>query len=319
MPPDNRIERRRARSLRARLLHGAVRRALKLKPPGDAMTLARWARRAFGMPAHFGWFTPPWVQITPVEAPLRGEWVAPRSGVAADAPVVYYLHGGGYVSCSPVTHRAITTTLALDLGARVFALDYRLAPEHPFPAALEDAVAGYRWLLAQGIDPKRLVVAGDSAGGGLALSTLVALRDAGEPLPAAALLLSPWTDLAGTGDSVRLNAEACDAFRPEDVPRFASAYLGSVPPEDPRASPLYARLEGLPPLLIHVGTSEILYDDSSRLHARATAAGVRSELHAWEGVPHVWHALAWLLPEARTALREAAVWLTARLIEQEKR
>ena len=309
MPDTTSHHHRAARSRRARLVHAALRRLLKVKPPGDARTLARWARHALGLPARLSWVVPPGVRITQSAAPVRGEWVVPHGGDAPGAPVVYYLHGGGYVACSPVTHRPITTTLARQLHARVFALDYRLAPEHPFPAALEDALAGYRWLLAQGTDPRRLVLAGDSAGGGLALATLVALRDAGDPLPAAAYLLSPWTDLAGTGESVRRNAEACDTFLPADVPRFASAYLGATPPDDPRASPLYADLRGLPPLLTQVGTSEILYSDATRLHERVLAAGGTSELHTYEGVPHVWQVLAWVLPEARSALEEAARWV----------
>lgn len=313
MPDTTSHHHRAARSRRARLVHTAIRRLLKVKPPGDARALARWARHALGMPARLAWLVPPGVRITPVAAPVRAEWVVPRGGTAPGAAVVYYLHGGGYVACSPVTHRPITITLARQLHARVFALDYRLAPEHPFPAALEDALAGYRWLLAQGVAPSRLVLAGDSAGGGLALATLVALRDAGDPLPAAAYLLSPWTDLAGTGESVRRNAEACDTFQPADVPRFAAAYLGPTPPDDPRASPLYADLHGLPPLLTQVGTSEILYSDATRLHDRALAAGVASELHTYDGVPHVWQVLAWVLPEARSALAEAAAWLRRQL------
>jgi len=228
--------------------------------------------------------------------------------------VIYYLHGGGFVSCSPRTHRLVTCGLARRVAARVFALDYRLAPEHRFPAALDDAVAGYRWLLEAGVPPSRIAFAGDSAGGGLALAALVRLRDLGLPLPRCAACFSPWTDLSGSGTSVRRAVEGA-ACRPDAVARFARLYLGLTPPTHPYASPLFADLSGLPPLYLQVGSSEILLDDSVRFHQRATAAGVESELSVWEGVPHGWQVLAWALPEGRAALEDAAGWIRVRLAE----
>src|SRR5215470_14651996 len=158
--------------------------------------------------------------------------------------------------------------------ARALSVDYRLAPEHPFPAAVEDAMAAYRWLLTSGIDPAQIVVAGDSAGGGLALGALVALRDAGEPMPAAAVLLSPWTDLALTGESLRTRAAVDVMIKPEGMHENAALYLAGADPRHPYASPLYADLRGLPPLLIHVGDAEVILDDSTRLAARAGESGV---------------------------------------------
>ncbi len=238
---------------------------------------------------------------------IRGEWLEPS---ASPQPTVYYLHGGAYVACSPATHRPFTSALSRAAKARVFALDYRLAPEHRFPAAVEDAVAGYRWLLKQGIDPRQIVIGGDSAGGGLALATLVALRDAGDPLPRAAFLLSPWTDLAATGRSLETNNEADPMFYGDGVGRMAQVYLGNASPHDPLASPLYAELAGLPPLLIYAGSTEVLLDDSVRLAERARQAGVTVDLRVRERMPHVWPIfVAFKLPESYQALGEIAQFI----------
>jgi acetyl esterase/lipase len=225
---------------------------------------------------------------------------------------ILYLHGGGYILMSPQTHRPITTRLAAWSEARLFALAYRLAPEHPFPAALDDAVAAYRALIAGGTPPSRIVIAGDSAGGGLALALLVALRDAGDALPAAAVLFSPWTDLAATGRSVVDNA-GIDPFLPAEmlVP-VARFYLGEVPATHPLASPVYADLTGLPPMLVQVSDTEILRDDSRRVVANARRDGVDVTLRVWRGLPHVWQYFARFLPEGRRALREAAAFVRAR-------
>jgi epsilon-lactone hydrolase len=204
---------------------------------------------------------------------------------------------------SPELYRPFTAVLARAAQARVFALDYRLAPEHRFPAALEDAVAGYRWLLAQGVRPENLLVAGDSAGGGLTLAMLVRLRMEGVPLPAAALLLSPWTDLSGTGKSLRANEARDPMFYADALEAFAPLYLGPASALEPLASPLYAELHALPPCLIFVSNSEVLLDDSLRIAAKACAAGGHVELHAWDDLPHVWPVMVGLLPEARTALK----------------
>lgn len=192
-------------------------------------------------------------------------------------------------------------------GLEVFAPDYRLAPEHPFPAAVEDAVAAYRGLLAGGIAAGDIVVGGDSAGGGLALALLLSLRDAGDALPAACVLFSPWTDLAGTGDTLRTNQHRDAMFPGVGMEGIVVPYLAGADPRSPLASPLYAELGGLPPLLVHVGLYEVLLDDSRRLAERARAAGTSVALRAWPVVPHVWQMFG--LPESRVSLDAAARFL----------
>lgn len=200
---------------------------------------------------------------------------------------VVYLHGGGYVFGSAATFRELIGRLSIAAGMWVLAPDYRLAPEHPFPAAVEDALAAYRWLLgAGGLEPERIVISGDSAGGGLALATLLALRDAGERLPAAAVLLSPWIDLTCSGNSYTSRAESDPLFTRKQVVALAAQYLAGADPTSVLASPIYADLKGLPPLLVHVGSDEVLLDDATRLAERAKAAGVDVDLKIWDGM---WH------------------------------
>ncbi len=229
-------------------------------------------------------------------------------GPAPDNTVLLYLHGGGYFACSAETHRSVTVYFALQ-GFRVFAPDYRLAPENQFPAAVDDAVAVYRSLLSAGHTSERIVVAGESAGGGLTLALMLALRSAGIPLPAAAAVFSPWTDLAATGDSIRTNTDRCAMFSGSDIAPSALYYLGDSDPRNPLASPLYADFAGFPPLLIHVGGDEVLRDDSTRLAERARAAGVSVQLKIWPVVPHAWQLAPHLIPEARQSLRESVAFL----------
>lgn len=251
------------------------------------------------------------------DAPLRGEWVereVERAGVAASpaghaASTILYCHGGGYYFCSPQTHRSIAFGLATRAKASVFSLDYRLAPEHRFPAALDDAVAAYRCLIARGTPPESIVIAGDSAGGGLALATLVALRDAGDPMPAGALLFSPWTDLAATGATLRSNDGLDPMFSGAAIARAAKLYLGETPGTHPHASPVYADLRGLPPLFIMAGSTEVLLDDSQRVADNARAAGVDCELEVWKKMPHVWPLFSPFIPEANRALDNAAAFV----------
>ena len=254
------------------------------------------------------------VEISPLRlGGVPGEQVkGPEPGDA----VLLYLHGGGYFGCSAESHRPITVYYALH-GSRVFAPDYRLAPENPFPAAVDDAVAFYRGLLRAGYPADRMVIAGESAGGGLTLSLMLALRSAGDPLPVAAALFSPWTDLAATGDSIRTNSSRCAMFVGSDVAASAGYYLNDTDPRNPLASPLYADLAGLPPLLIHVGADEVLLDDSTRLAERARAAGVSVELKIWPVVPHAWQLAPHLIPEARQSLRESAEFLRSRMVAAE--
>jgi acetyl esterase/lipase len=273
---------------------------------GNAERLARRARWLFVAPNPLQWLCTRGVRMQPVRGKVRGEWVTVPG---LDRGVILYMHGGGYVAGSPATHRPITAALARLTGRRVFSLDYRLAPEHRFPAALEDALAGYRWLLEQGIDPATIALAGDSAGGGLVLATLVRARDEAVALPRCAVCFGAWTDLAGTGESIAANTGRCAMFRPENIAEFARVYLGPVSPRQPYASPLYADLHGLPPLLLQVGDSELLLDDSRRVHEAVLRAGGRSTLDVTEGVFHVWHMLDGFLPEARQALVRVAAFI----------
>ncbi|MGC1677387.1 MAG: alpha/beta hydrolase [Candidatus Binataceae bacterium] len=241
------------------------------------------------------------VICTPVDvAGIRAEWVeAPDA--AADR-VILYLHGGGYVMGSIGTHRAMVARIARASNARALLIDYRLAPEHPFPAAVDDAVAAYRWLVAQGCKSGRIVIAGDSAGGGLALATLLKLRDLGVTLPAAGVGISPWTDLQGTGESVKTKAAIDPMVTQENLAISAKSYYANHDPKDPLISQIHADFRGLPPLLLQVGESEILLDDATRVAARAKAAGVNVELEIWPEMIHVWHVFAKILPEGQQAI-----------------
>ena len=212
---------------------------------------------------------------------VSAEWIS-TPGVAEDR-VVMYLHGGGYMIGSMRTHRSPLSYLSRVSDARVLGLNYRLAPEHPFPAAVEDSVAAYRWLLAEGVSPRRIAIGGDSCGGGLTIATLVALKYFGDPLPAAGISHSGWTDLAHTGDTFETKAEEDPLIDKEMLEGMAAAYLGDRSRTTPLASPYYADLQGLPPLLVQVGTAEVLLDDSLRLADRAKEAGVDVTLEVWGG------------------------------------
>lgn len=228
------------------------------------------------------------------------EWIAHPS--ETHDPVILYFHGGAYALGSVATHRHLMARLAHESHARVLGIDYRRAPEHPFPAAIDDAVAAYRWALDQGSLPSEIVLVGDSAGGGLALAALIALRDAGDPLPAAAAVMSPWVDLEGTAESIERNAAHDPMINRESLLRAAEAYLDGADPRHPLAAPLHAELHGLPPLLIQAGGKEALLDDAVRFADKARAAGVNVRLECWEDMMHVWQFFAPLLPEGRQAL-----------------
>ncbi|MCX8072806.1 MAG: alpha/beta hydrolase [Candidatus Binatia bacterium] len=252
------------------------------------------------------------VEMSSVEAEgVPAAWVVVPESEAHR--VVLYLHGGGYVIGSIRTHRDLAQRIARAARARVLLIDYRLAPEHPHPAAVEDSTQAYRWLLRQGFEPAAMAVAGDSAGGGLTVATLVALRDAGDPLPAAAVCLSPWVDLEGLGESMTTKADVDPMVQREPLLRMAAMYLGGKDPRTPLAAPLYADLKGLPPLLIQVGTAETLLDDSMRLAERARAAGVDVTLEPWEDMIHVWQAFASMLPEGQQAIDRIGEFLRQRL------
>ncbi|MBI4732421.1 MAG: alpha/beta hydrolase [Chloroflexi bacterium] len=222
--------------------------------------------------------------------------------------VLLYLHGGGYVIGSIATHRGLASRIAIAAKARLLLIDYRLAPEHPFPAALEDALSAYRWLLAQGVDPRHLAIGGDSAGGGLTLATALSLRDHQEPLPAALFLLSPWTDLTFSGDSIKSRAQRDPVLSINDN-WLENTYAGDQPLTHPLISPLFADLTSLPPTIIQVGTEEILYDDSTRLAERARRSGMDATLEVWEGMWHVFQGFAPYVPEAGQAIGQIGVFL----------
>ncbi|MDY7095634.1 MAG: alpha/beta hydrolase [Acidobacteriota bacterium] len=232
--------------------------------------------------------------------------------VGEDGAVVYF-HGGGYVSGSLGTHAELTAKLALAARSPVYLVDYRLAPEEPFPAALEDALAVLRGLAELPVPPRRLALAGDSAGGGLALAAMISLREAGEPLPRAAACFSPWVDLEATGESVRTRAEQDKILKGHMLRTIAELYLDGTDPRHPLASPLYGDLRGLPPLLIQVGTAEVLLDDAYRLAQRAREQGVAVELQVEEHLIHVWHLFSSLLPEGQQSICEAGAFLRRHL------
>jgi monoterpene epsilon-lactone hydrolase len=230
---------------------------------------------------------------------------APRK-TTADT-IVLYLHGGGYVFGSPKTHRQVLIAMAKAFDAPVYGLDYRLAPEHPFPAAVEDAANAYRWLLERHRQAS-IVLAGDSAGAGLAIATAIGVRDSGLKQVLAIVAFSPYSDLAVTGASVQANAKSCAMFTPRGIREAAAMYLAGADARDPRASPLYADFTGLPPMLLFASRHEILRDDTLRLAERASAAGVKVELVLRDRLPHVWPVFVNLLPEAREAFVTVAAF-----------
>ena len=231
---------------------------------------------------------------------VKAEWIS-APGAAADR-VVLYLHGGGYVMGSLNTHRDFMGRISRAAQARVLGLDYRLAPEHPFPAAVEDAVAGYRFLLEQDLPPARIAIAGDSAGAALALAILVAARDAGLAMPATAVCLSPMIDLAFTGESMKTRKDVDPIFSPDLIGLLGEAYLAGTDPRTPLASPFYGDPRGFPPLLIQVGDREVLLDDSTRFAQRASAAGVQVKLDVWPEMIHRFQSFAGVLPEGQQAV-----------------
>ena len=274
-----------------------VREHLAKLPAPNTLTTAQ--RRAQYERAERVFPTPPDVKVETIAAPAcPAEWLTPP-GVRTDA-VVLYLHGGGYVIGSPRSHRHLAAAIARAAGTRALLLDYRLAPEHPFPAALGDAVAAYQWLLAQGIAPGRVVVAGDSAGGGLTVATLLALRDGGLPRPAGGVCISPWVDLTNSAASYVTKAAVDPIVTREGIEGMTQAYVGGGDRKAPLVSPLYAHLNDLPPLLVQVGSDEVLLDDARGLGERAKAAGVDVTLEEWPSMIHVWH---WFLPMLDEAAR----------------
>ncbi len=245
--------------------------------------------------------------LTFSDVELGGVAALQSSGADTDlGRVVLYLHGGGYVAGSPTAYRSLWSGLASAAGARGVAPSYRLAPENPFPAAVHDALATYRALLSDGVQPEDVALAGDSAGGGLAVALLLAARDEGLPMPSSLTMLSPWVDLACAGDSMQSRAASDPSLTPAGLQQRAADYLAGHDAADPRASPLHADLSGLPPTLIHVGTAEVLLDDALRFAARAGSCDVRVSLEVWPAMVHVFALFGFALGEGREVVSHCA-------------
>lgn len=283
-------------SLRANLVRLGSRLMIKRRSRGQSLAGARKVFRAMER------LTPPAPRGT--EATRVDAGGVPAESVTRPAALpgrhVLYLHGGGYCLGSPANYRHFSWRIADAVRAPVLTIAYRLAPEHPFPAALEDALAAYRWLLGRGA--KEIIVMGESAGGGLTLALLMRLRDETVPLPAAAVAISPWTDLALTGVSLEENAVTDPMLNTGDLPRLAAGYLAGASPRHPYASPLYGDPSGLPPVLTLAGSDEILHDDAVRMAEKLRSANPRSELQVWPRMVHAWPLFAPVMPESRAAI-----------------
>lgn len=274
---------------------------------GDENALARRARRLFGAPAPYGMLAALGLTRERVQANgIAAEWLIPK---APQPGAILYIHGGGFVAGSIATHRPITAALARLTKRRVLGVEYRLAPEHRFPAAHDDVLAAYEWLLATGMLASTIAVVGDSAGGNLSLALAIRLRDQQRPTPGCIVGFSPWTDLAGMGPSVHANDGRCAMFRPENMRDFAKATLGATPANTPAASPAYADLSRLPPVLLHVGSTELLLDDARRVHSKICESGGRCHLEVFDDMAHCWQMLVPFVPEATSSLRAAAMFI----------
>jgi acetyl esterase/lipase len=294
-------------SLRARLWRGLLRRSLKDRKMSIRQIrdrADRGARRMRGLSRG--------AEVEPVDiGGRRAAWIRPPLAQAGPlaGKILLHFHGGGYVSGSIDAHLLMCIPMARDLGIDLLLPEYRLAPESPFPAALEDALAAHRWLLAQGYAAKDIFFSGDSAGGGLALAAAFELRDRGEALPAAIVCISPWADLTNSGSSHVENARAEVLLSTQTLAEWALCYAGPEKLREPLVSPVFGVFGGLPPLLIQVGSEDILLSDSLLLAQKARAAGVPVKLSVWKGLWHVWHVFGNLLPESKLAFAEMAAFL----------
>lgn len=280
---------------------------IRSNPPADIHEARAVLDQAFAV-------YPPASDVTIFEIDAGGvpcQWIT-VPGVSQDRLIIYF-HGGAYATCSPTTHKDLISRLSLASGAAALGVDYRLAPEYLFPTAVEDCLAAYNWALGHGFEPRNIVLAGDSAGGGLVVSVLLAARDSALPLPAAGVCFSPWVDLECTGESMSVN-DHLDAFiKYEGLFGRAQSYLGEADPKHPWASALYADLHGLPPLLIHVGSAETLLDDSTRLAILAKNAGVDVSFKIWDDMVHVWQLFASVLPEGQQSIDESGEFIRSKL------
>jgi epsilon-lactone hydrolase len=299
-------------SFRAYLLKGYARLVIRRRRWGDTPeAIARRARRLFQAPAVLQRLAARGLRVASIRdaGGVRGEWL---SSPGAGDGVIVYVHGGGYVGGSAAGHRPLTAALARASRCHVVAVDYRLAPEFPCPAALDDVERAYRWLLRHVSPATPVAVAGESAGGGLVLALAQRLRDAADPSappPTCVVALSPWTDLTVAGASVAANDGRCDMLRRENPVDFGALYLGGRLPSDREASPLFNGGHGLPPTLFHVGSRELLVDDARRMHALIVAAGGESRIELFDRMPHAWHVMAPVVPEAAQAVRQIAAYI----------
>lgn len=289
-------------SWQTKALNAVLHLTIKRMMSGGSLQETRRFIEAKGKPR-----LPPGVEMSPVKAhAFRGDWIRTRR--SSDALTLLYLPGGGFVLPASAQVPPMVSRICRDSGARALLVHYRLAPEHPFPAGLEDCLAAYRYLLDLGTDPASIVIAGDSAGGGLTLSTLLALRDDGDPLPAGAVVISPFTDFSFGGESRFANARHDPMLSPNGMEQMNALYLDDALHDNPLVSPVFGDFRGLPPILAHVGSTEVLLDDTRRVGARAVSQGVDFKVEVWEDVPHVWH--IWLfLPEAREAIARIAEFM----------
>src|SRR5262249_57338952 len=286
----------------------AVRELLRSKPRPAGFAERRERLDAIGSTAPLARD----ISLEPIDANgVPAEWSLAAGRAARREPL--FLHGGGYCAGSSVSHRGMVTEAGRAAGARTLAVAYRLAPEHPFPAALEDARAAYGFLLDLGIAPSKIAIGGDSAGGGLTLALMTVLRDAGQPLPGCAWLVSPWVDLQMTGASLAEKAQVDPLISKPYLEELASAYLAGTDPANPLVSPLHAELAGLPSLLVQVGSAETLLDDAVRITRRAGAADVQIRLEIWPHMIHAWHLWAAQLEEGRRAIASAGAFIRAQL------
>ena len=292
-------------SLRAKIIRsltGAYFSKVDVHKPDAYATHRRWHKLANVLR------TAPGVEVEKCDfRGLNSEWLTPKG--VADGKLLLYLHGGAYIVGGCGTHRQLVSHIAAAAGVRALLPEYRLAPEHPFPAAIDDAVGVYRALIADGYAAEKIVIAGDSAGGGLTMATLLSLRETGDPLPAAACLLSPWLDLASTGESMTRRAHRDPWFEPEDMPIIASHYCDKSMFKQPLVSPVYADLSGLPPLYIQVGEDEILLSDSTRAADKVREVGGEVDIEIWPDMWHVFQVFVHQMPESRAAIRKLGIYI----------
>lgn len=296
-------------SLRARFQKSFTRHVLRprLSPDASLQQQRWWLDKLAGL-ALLPWgFKAQDVDCDGVPA----EWVS--VGAAPNTPVLLYLHGGGYCIGSPKSHRNVVARLAKGLGCRALVPDYRLAPEHPFPAPLLDVVKVYRWLLAQGVPAQQIMLAGDSAGGGLALASCMMLRQLGLPLPAGLFCISPWVDLSLSGESIQELAAVDPLVNVAWIESLAGQYCGAEDRRHPLISPLYGQFDGFPPILIQLGSDEVLRSEVEQLHGRLQQAGVVSQLQLGEGLWHDWPLLGGMMPEADAAINQAVDFMAGQL------